>query len=207
MTERGICMVLSAPSGGGKTTLIREMLRRFPGLRHSISYTTRMPRNDNSDAGDYHFIDTPEFQRMITAGEFLEWAEVHGCLYGTSRKDLEALLNAGNDVIMDIDIQGAGQLMERFRDAVYVFILPPSFQALEARLRNRHSESETSLKERLKNARGEMNRCTGYNYLVINDDLDIAVDQLRSILIAEHLSMKRRSVQDRAMDFLRGIEE
>ncbi|HPQ41067.1 MAG TPA: guanylate kinase [bacterium] len=207
MTNPGICLVLSAPSGGGKTTLIREMLERFPRLRHSISYTTRIPRDDRSDAEDYHFIDESTFRKMIADGEFLEWAEVHGRLYGTSRNDLEALLNDGYDVIMDIDIQGANQLMSHFADAVYVFILPPSIEILEQRLRHRRSESGASLARRLHNARREITRCTGYNYLVINDDLDTAVDQLRSILIAEHMNMKRRSVQERAAQFVRGMEQ
>ncbi|MBN1297967.1 guanylate kinase [bacterium] len=196
---RGICMIVSAPSGGGKSTLIREMLQRFDNLRHSISYTTRTPRLDEGDKNDYHFIDEAAFLQMQAADEFLEWAEVHGRLYGTSRNDLDTLLAHGYDVIMDIDIQGAMQAKEQLADAVYVFVMPPSMEILEQRLRDRRSETLAALERRLSNALQEIPWYDRYDYVVINDDLETAIDRLRSILIAEHLSTKRRAVHEQAM--------
>ncbi|MCD4655475.1 guanylate kinase [bacterium] len=206
MGNRGICLVLSAPSGGGKTTLIQKMLQRFPGLRHSISYTTRNPRQDASDKHDYHFIDQSTFRKKIDNNEFLEWAEVHSKLYGTSERDLEKILSDGFDVVMDIDIQGTLQLMKQLNDAVYIFIMPPSMQILEERLVNRKSETRDSLDRRLENAKCEIMAFFKYDYIVINNDLELAVDQLRSILIAEHLNTSRKSVQEKVLQCLEGNE-
>lgn len=191
----GLCMVMSAPSGGGKTTLIRAMMTRFPNLRHSISYTTRKPRSDRSDWSDYHFISDAEFDCMVEKGEFLEWAEVHGSRYGTSRKDLRELLQAGHDVVLDIDVQGAVQMKKIYPDAVYVFIIPPSASVLETRLRTRNSETPESLARRLENAKREISAYSSYDYVVINDELDESVMQIESILIAERLSTKRAELR------------
>ena len=206
MKPRGLCLVLSAPSGGGKTTLIREMLRKFENLRHSISYTTRSPRNEADDQNAYHFISDTAFRQMIDEDRMLEWAEVHGKLYGTSADDLEELLSLGYDVAMDIDVQGAIQLRDRLREAVYVFIVPPSMEELERRLRNRRSETEENLRRRLTNARREIKYLDEYDYVVVNDELDEAIDHLRSILIAEHLSTSRQEVLENVRTCLKGNE-
>ncbi len=189
-------MVLSAPSGGGKTTLIRAMMEQFSSMRHSISYTTRQPREDKSDRYDYHFISENEFDGMVERDEFIEWAVVHGKRYGTSRKDLQALLEAGHDVIMDIDVEGALQLRKTRKDAVYVFIVPPSASVLEQRLRGRNSETEESLNIRLENAMREITAFSRYDYAVVNDDLGTSIKQIESIFIAERLSTKRAALRD-----------
>ncbi|MBN1878975.1 guanylate kinase [bacterium] len=202
--NESLCMVLSAPSGGGKTTLIRAMMARFPNLKHSISYTTRDPRSDMTDRDDYHFISDTEFDRMVKENAFLEWAEVHGKRYGTSRKDLKSLLDAGYDVVLDIDVQGALQMKRIYRDAVYVFILPPSVDVLEERLRARQSETEENLRRRLINAKREINEFSKYNYVVVNDDLDTSVNQIESIFIAERLSTRRVALRQNIKKRLKG---
>lgn len=204
--KKGICLVLSAPSGGGKTTMIRALTSRFTTLKHSISYTTRQPRSVTGDEQDYNFISREQFESMVKNDAFLEWAEVHGKMYGTARKDLTSLLDDGFDVVMDIDVQGAEQLMQSLKDAVYVFILPPSLKILEDRLRRRRSETQENLDRRIENARHELTRVSEYDYVVVNDDLDHAIDQLRSILIAEHLSTARMAVHEKVRRCLEGNE-
>jgi guanylate kinase len=189
----GICLILSAPSGGGKTTIIRALMEMFPNLRHSISYTTRQPREDKSDITDYHFIDEKKFRAMVEAEEFLEWAEVHSFLYGTRRRDLETLLGHGYDVVLDIDIQGAARMRNVFPAAVHIFIMPPSLETLEQRLRDRESESERSIQKRLENAHKELDAFQSFDYLVINDEFEKTIDQIRSILIAERCKTNRFS--------------
>lgn len=166
-------------------------MREFPDLRHSISYTTRPPRNDRSDLSDYHFIPEPVFRDMIDRGEFLEWAMVHGYLYGTRREDLENLLDAGSDVVLDIDIQGAMLLKGKLSDAVHVFIMPPSMAVLEKRLKERASESDAELQRRLSIAGREMAEFLEYDYIILNDDLGKAVEQMHCIIVAEHCKTHR----------------
>ncbi|MDW7773370.1 MAG: guanylate kinase [Desulfobulbaceae bacterium] len=190
--SRGILFVLSSPSGGGKTTILKQVMSGLPGLIFSVSHTTRQPRPGEQDGRDYHFV-SPEAFQAIRAAEpsgFLEWAEVHGNLYGTSREEVAGRLAAGNDVILDIDVQGALQVQQS-TTPVSVFIAPPSLTELEARLRKRGTESEREIRVRLENAGKELSFSSKYEYLIINDQLEEAVDVLRSIIIAERCRRRR----------------
>ncbi len=195
MKQKGLSVILSSPSGGGKTTLIHTLLEHFKNLRHSISYTTRPPRNEASDLDHYHFISEPDFLRMQSQQEFLENAVVHGYHYGTRRSDLEDLLNQGFDVILDIDTQGAAQMRSVLKDAIFIFIMPPSLDILETRLRARNSESSQALETRLQNARREMQQYQLFDYIVVNDDLLSAVERVRSIMIAEHCRVRNFQIE------------
>jgi len=186
-----LLIVVSAPSGAGKTTLCQQAVRRLPDLVHSVSYTTRPPRPDECDGRDYHFVAEATFRRMVAEGAFAEWATVHGHLYGTSRKDLEAHLAAGRDVILDIDTQGAAILREAYRDGVFIFILPPSFAHLEARLRARRTDRPEEIARRLAKARTEMAAYPLYEYVVVNDDVERAVGVLCAIITAERSKSRR----------------
>ncbi len=190
--NNGILFVLSAPSGGGKSTILKRVMADLPGLVFSVSHTTRPPRPGEEDGRDYHFVSLHDFLDIRSSGEsgFLEWAEVHGNLYGTSRKEVERHLGSGLDVILDIDVQGARQVQENF-SPVSIFIAPPSIEELESRLRKRGTENEKDLEVRLENAKKELS-CSGrYDYLIVNDELQEAVDSLRSIIIAERCRGRR----------------
>lgn len=188
---KGVPFIVSAPSGAGKTTLCKMAVAFFPGLRHSISYTTRPPRAGEVDGEDYRFIDDAEFDRMVESGEFLEYAGVHGKRYGTSRKDLSGLLDKGTDVILDIDVQGAEKVRGRLSGGVYIFILPPSVQACEERLRSRGKDSPEEIRKRLRIALDEIKKAPEYQYIIINDNLTAAFEKLKSILIAEKAASRR----------------
>lgn len=181
----GVLFVISAPSGAGKTSLCKEIVDMLPGLRHSVSYTTRPPRVGETCGIDYNFVDRSAFERMIAAGEFAEWAEVHGNFYGTARATLEEARQAGADILLDIDIQGAKQLKESVSHGVFIFILPPSLVELERRLRSRQTDSDEVISRRIANARGEISAASWYDYWVINDDFATALDVFRAILMAE----------------------
>jgi len=190
--NNGILFVLSAPSGGGKSTILKRVMADLPGLVFSVSHTTRQPRRGEKNGQDYHFVDQNTFreiQQRQPSG-FLEWAEVHGNLYGTSREEVEQHLQNGKDVILDIDVQGAMQVIDA-AEPVTVFISPPSLAELETRLRSRGTENEKDLALRLQNARRELEYNDRYSYLVINDRLQVAVESLRSIIIAERCRRKR----------------
>jgi guanylate kinase len=180
----GGLLVVSAPSGAGKTTLCRRLLEALPGLVFSVSHTTRAPRASECSGVDYHFVSRAEFEARRQAGEFLEWAVVGGELYGTSSAQVEASLRAGHDVLLDLDTQGAAAVRRLRPEAVLIFILPPGPEALRARLQARGSESEEGLERRLRLAAAEVARAGAYDYQVINDDLDAAFDRLRSIVVA-----------------------
>jgi guanylate kinase len=188
----GIIFIISAPSGAGKTTLCNEVVDILPNLRHSVSHTTRLPRTDEVPGRDYFFISAAEFEKMKCAREFAESAEVHGNLYGTAIKTLEEYRADGNDVILDIDCQGARQLKERYREGVFIFILPPSFQELRRRLDLRNSDSADVKERRINNAAEEIRESGWYDYIIVNDVYSKAVEELKSVLIAEQCRTFRR---------------
>jgi guanylate kinase len=183
--RKGVLFVISAPSGAGKTSICREILRLFPELRQSISYTTRAMRPGEREGVDYHFVSQDVFDRMIAAGDFVEWAHVHGNCYGTARATLESAADAGADVLLDIDFQGAEQLRDSGLNGVFIFILPPDINELRKRLDFRNTDDEEVIARRMKNAAGEIAQAVHFDYLVINDVLEQAVDKVRAIIIAE----------------------
>ena len=183
--RRGLLFIVSAPSGTGKTTLVERLVQLVPDLVRSCSYTSRPPRPGEADGVDYNFVDENQFAEMVAAGGFLEWAEVFGHRYGTGADDTESHRRAGRDVVLVIDVQGAQEVRERGVDAVSIFVLPPSYSALEQRLGRRAAADQTRLHGRLEAARREVAAARRYDYLVVNDDLERCVAQLRSIVIAE----------------------
>jgi guanylate kinase len=183
--RKGILFVISAPSGAGKTTLCHEVIDIFPRLRHSVSYTTRAPRAGEREGVDYHFVSPETFEAMVLEGAFAEWAEVHGNRYGTAVKILDGLREAGYDVLLDIDCQGAAQLKGRCPEGVFIFILPPGFKELERRLRGRNTDAPAVIEQRLQNARSEIRQMVWYDYLVVNDDFPRASRELQAIITAE----------------------
>lgn len=180
--SRGRLFVFSGPSGAGKGTVRKELFRRVEGLVFSISCTTRTPRQGEIDGVDYRFIGQKEFKRRIAAGDFLEWAEVHGNMYGTLCSDVERYLDEGKDVVLEIDVQGTLQVKDRCPDIVTVFLTPPSTEELERRLRRRGSEDEQTIKLRLNNALEEMALAVRYDHIVVNDELQRAVSELEQIV-------------------------
>jgi guanylate kinase len=188
----GILFVVSAPSGAGKTSLVRALLAAEPGVRLSVSYTTRQPRPGEVNGRDYHFVSPGTFERMLEGGEFLESATVHGHRYGTSQKWITEELAQDHDVLLEIDWQGAQQVRRLMRGVVSVFILPPSFEALRARLVGRGQDSEAVIAQRLAAAREEMSHGAEFEYAIINDDFDRAARDLTSIIRAERLKFPRQ---------------
>jgi len=190
--SRGNLFIISAPSGAGKSTILKKLLAMVPNLAFSVSHTTRCPRPGEINGREYHFVDRPAFEGMRADEAFLEWAEVHGNLYGTSRKGIEAQQAKGFDVFLDIDVQGARQLRDcGHPGAIFLFIAPPSWPELERRLRGRGTDPEETVQLRLRNARREMEDADRYDYLVINDQLDEAADVLRAVIIAERCKARR----------------
>ncbi|TFG38005.1 MAG: guanylate kinase, partial [Syntrophobacterales bacterium] len=183
--ERGLFVVVSAPSGTGKTTICKEVLKIVPGLRFSVSCTTREPRRGEKNGMDYHFISKEEFERRVSKGDFIEWAENHGHLYGTLKKDVEGLLHEGLDVLFDVDPRGAKKLKSWYPDAVFVFILPPSIDMLKERLKRRGSEERDIMNARFERAFEEIREFVWYDYAVFNDIIHESVDIVRSIYRAE----------------------
>ncbi len=183
--------MISAPSGAGKTTLCRRVVAADKRLRESVSYTSRQPRRGERNNRDYTFVTADEFRKMASRGEFVEWAEVHGNLYGTSRKRLRDLLAKGFDVLLDIDTQGAAQFRRAFPDGVFIFILPPSREALRQRLEGRGANSKADMERRMGNAAREMKNYKNYDYVIVNDVLNDAVSGLRAIIESERLRTAR----------------
>jgi guanylate kinase len=190
--QRGLLFVVSAPSGTGKTTVVDRLVQVCPGLERSRSYTSRARRAGEADGVDYNFVSRPEFEGMVARGEFLEWADVFGNLYGTSKRETDARLAAGVDIVLVIDVQGARQVRQRRQDAVAVFVLPPSFEALEQRLRVRSQDSEDAIARRLQTARSEIAAVQAYDYVVINDALERCVTEVCAIVTAERARRERR---------------
>ncbi|HLE69430.1 MAG TPA: guanylate kinase [Vicinamibacteria bacterium] len=177
--------MISAPSGSGKTTLVRKLIASFSDLRFSVSYTTRAPRGAERDGVDYHFVTRGEFQEKIRSEEFLEWAEVHGNLYGTSKPETERIRAEGQDILLDVDVQGADQVRKAEPEAVTMFVMPPSFEVLEERLRGRKQDSPEVIEGRLAGARREIDRYRDYHYVLVNDGIEETAELLKAIVLAE----------------------
>ncbi len=187
----GRLFIVSAPSGAGKTTLVERLVEQLPGLHMSRSYTSRAARPGETDGVDYNFVSRERFEEMISASEFLEWADVFGNLYGTRAVDTETLLDGGSDVVLVIDVQGARQVRAKGLEMTTVFVMPPSQHVLERRLRGRSKDSEEAIQRRLGVAREEVAAFAEYDYIVLNDELTAAVDRLRAIVLAERLRRTR----------------
>ena len=191
--HRGRLFVVSAPSGAGKTTLVERLVQTTPGLRMSRSYTSRPARPGEADGVDYHFVSRERFEAMIAGDQFLEWAEIFGNLYGTSTVDTERALHEGADLVLVIDVQGARQVRRQRLPVVSVFVLPPSFDALQQRLRGRSKDSDDQIRRRLDVAREEVSAVKEYEYVVVNDEIDACVERIRAIVLAERA---RRDTMD-----------
>ncbi|MCR4395335.1 MAG: guanylate kinase [Candidatus Saccharicenans sp.] len=183
--------VISGPSGCGKSTLIKNLLTRLPGLEFSVSHTTRPKRSDEVDGQDYYFVTREEFEQMKNSGAFLEWAEVHGHLYGTSREEVSRKSSRG-DLILDIDVQGARQVKKRLEGASFVFVVPPSYPELERRLKQRKTDPPEAIALRLSNARREILESNIFEYLVINGDLNQALEELKAIILSHRCLLRER---------------
>jgi guanylate kinase len=189
--SRGLLFVISAPSGTGKTTLVERLVQILPNLRLSRSYTSRPARAGERDGVDYHFISRQEFEAMVSEHALLEWADVFGNLYGTGAAEVDQMLASGQDVVLVIDVQGARQVRQRGTDHTAVFVMPPSFQVLESRLRGRSADEEPAMRRRLETARAVVSSYREYDYVVVNDDLESTVVRLQEIIAAERSRVHR----------------
>ena len=189
--SRGLLFIVSAPSGAGKTTLVERLVEQLPHLRMSRSYTSRAARAGETDGVDYNFVSRARFEAMVDAGDFLEWAPVFGNLYGTCASETETLLDAGDDVVLVIDVQGARQVRSRGIETIGIFVLPPSAAVLEQRLRGRSKDSEEQIRRRLEVASAEVDEYSQYEYVVVNDEIEAAVGRLESIVGAERARIRR----------------
>jgi len=192
---RGLLFIVSAPSGAGKTTLVERLVERLPHLRMSRSYTSRAARQGETDGVDYNFVSRERFEAMAAAGEFLEWAEVFGNLYGTCAEDTDRMLAGGDDVVLVIDVQGARKVRARGLPTRTVFVMPPSFGVLEQRLRGRSKDNEGAIQRRLQVAREEVAAFAEYDFVVVNDEVTAAVDRLRGIVVAERARLPRMQAE------------
>lgn len=193
--------MISAPSGTGKSTVVKRVVVSVAGLSFSVSHTTRPPRSGEQDGREYFFIGRARFKRMVAAGDFVEWADVHGNLYGTSWKELRKAREAGKDIVLDIDVQGHCQVRRRLPDAVSIFLLPPSFQELARRLRRRHSDATGVIESRLTAARKEISHWSEYDYVIVNDRISLAVQALKTVVLAVRL--RRQNQQELVEDIRR----
>jgi len=206
MERRGVLFVVSAPSGAGKTTLCKELVARVPDLRHSVSYTTRAPRPGEMHGREYFFVEDRCFQDLVERNEFAEWARVYGHRYGTPRTPLTQMMDRGVDVLLEIDVQGARQIKKTFDDAVYIYILPPSIEALRLRLQQRAGDTTDEIHRRLQKVREEMWSYREYDYLVKNDDMKHAIKGLEAVVLAERIKTKRVDLRWLEDNFLREEE-
>jgi guanylate kinase len=189
-----LLLIVSSPSGAGKTTLCNRLRAEFPDLRFSVSHTTRRPRPNEVDGREYHFVDKPSFDQMISEGSFAEWAQVHGNYYGTSVSEIDVAKREARGVLFDIDYQGARQIKARMPEAVGVFILPPSLAELERRLRGRGTEDEPTTLRRLQAAKGEIEHYGFFDFVIVNDDVERAYQELRAIVFAERCRRGRHAL-------------
>lgn len=190
-----LLLIISSPSGAGKTTLCNRLREEFPALAFSVSHTTRTPRPNEKDGREYHFVDVTRFRGLVAQGAFAEWAEVHGNFYGTSFAEIERAREANaSGILFDIDYQGARQIRAKVPEAVAVFILPPSMDELERRLRGRATDDDATVAKRLSKAQKEIENYALFDYLVVNDDLDRAYDRLRSVVLAESARRQRKAL-------------
>ena len=196
--QRGKLFVIAAPSGAGKTSLVRALMQRRPTLRFSISYTTRAQRPNERDGHDYFFVDKPQFERMVAAGDFLEHARVFDNYYGTSRSQVERILDASQDVLLEIDWQGAQQIRRTLPECHSIFVLPPSREALEQRLRGRKTDSDEVIARRLRDSLADLSHWSEFDYIVVNDDFDRATGELEAIVTGqgEHLRRDRAELRE-----------
>ena len=192
---RGMLIVVSSPSGGGKGTLIDRVLQTVPGVSYSVSYTTRAPRGAEQDGREYFFVSTATFEGLIRQGEFLEWADVYGHLYGTSKAQVERERAARKDIILEIDVQGAASIRQLIDDAVSIFIVPPSFELLRDRLAARGTDSPADLERRLRGAPAEVAQYEYFQYVILNDDINRASAQLASVIYAERARRERQEIR------------
>lgn len=192
---RGMLVVVSSPSGGGKGTLIDRVLKTVPGVSYSVSFTTRAPRPTEEDGREYFFVDRATFEDMIERGDFLEWAAVYGQLYGTSHTQVERERAAGHDIILEIDVQGARSIREKISDAISIFIVPPSFELLRQRLVARGTDSVDSLAKRLHGAASEVEQFKYFQYVILNDDINRASQQLAAVIYAERARRERQETR------------
>ena len=188
----GNLFVISAPSGAGKSTIIKALRERIEGLGYSISHTSRRPRSTEKDGVDYYFVDKETFGRMIDEGAFVEWAKVYSDLYGTSFSSLNDQIALGLDVLLDVDFQGAEKIKNHFKDSVLIYLLPPSLEVLEQRLRGRGTDDQSVIGARMEQAENDIKNCTWYDYLIINDHLEKAIEEARAIIISQRCRTARR---------------
>ncbi len=196
LKRTGMLIVVSAPSGGGKSTIIRALLEADSSLDYSISATTREPREGEEDGREYHFYTIEQFKQLVEEDGFYEYAEVHGNYYGTPREEVDSKLEAGKDVILDLDVQGSMRLHKMVRDCTTIFILPPSMATLEKRLRGRGQDSEEAIQRRLENARGEVRMADQYDYILVNRDLPETIENMKTIIEAQRFRASRMVVRD-----------
>ena len=195
LNRRALLCVISAPSGGGKSAVLQEILTRVPDLHYSISYTSRPPRGDEVDGKDFHFVSRLKFEEMIAAGAFYEHAEVHGNLYGTSAEVVETMLGERRDVAMDLDVQGGLNVKKRLPDSVLIFLMPPSMEVLEQRLRGRETDDEEQICLRMENAKREIEHWNQYDYIVMNEELERTVEEVERIIEAERRRASRSELK------------
>ncbi len=188
---RGVIFILSAPSGAGKTTLIKRIMKVFPEIMLSVSYTTRSPRAGEIPGRDYYFVSRKRFEMMRAKGDFAEWASVHGNYYGTPRRPLERSIRRGKDVLLDVDVQGNKQVKSRYRDSVSIFLLPPSWRELKRRLARRGTDRSETIRQRLEGARRELKEVKRYDYFIVNREIRQALELLKSVVRAERMRVSR----------------
>ena len=195
----GQLFVISGASGAGKSTIVKALIDRIKGLGYSISHTSRKPRDSEKDGVDYHFVNTERFKAMIESGEFVEWARVYQAFYGTSYSTLDEQRKKGLDVILDVDSQGAVNIREQLEKTILIYVLPPSVEALEKRLKRRGTDDENVIKTRMETAVNEIGMCVRYDYIIINDDLEEAIEQVQAIIISERCRISRQSAKLREL--------